>query len=106
MAATDWNAFTDQTNARMAALRKEMPDVAPAFGSLAKAAIAPGDSEFTGSVYRFDREAGVVHRVAVRVDGVRDNLVIVTEGLEPGDIVASAGVSFLMDGQAVRLLEE
>ena len=70
------------------------------------AAIAPGDSEFTGSVYRFDREASVVHRVAVRVDGVRDNLVIVTEGLEPGDIVASAGVSFLMDGQAVRLLEE
>ena len=68
--------------------------------------IAPGDSEFTGSVYRFDREASVVHRVAVRVDGVRDNLVIVTEGLEPGDIVASAGVSFLMDGQAVRLLEE
>ena len=43
MAATDWNAFTDQTNARMAALRKEMPDVAPAFGSLAKAAIAPGE---------------------------------------------------------------
>ena len=43
MAATDWNAFTDQTNARMAALRKEMPEVAPAFGSLAKAAIAPGE---------------------------------------------------------------
>ena len=43
MAATDWNAFTDQTNVRMAALRKEMPDVAPAFGSLAKAAIAPGE---------------------------------------------------------------
>jgi AhpD family alkylhydroperoxidase len=43
MAATDWNAFTDQTNERMAVLRKEMPDVAPAFGSLAKAAIAPGE---------------------------------------------------------------
>lgn len=42
MAATDWNAFTDQTNTRMAALRREMPDAAPAFASLARAAIAPG----------------------------------------------------------------
>ena len=42
MATTDWGAFIDQTNARMAALRKEMPDAAKGFGDLAKAAITPG----------------------------------------------------------------
>jgi AhpD family alkylhydroperoxidase len=42
MAETDWNAFIDQTNHRMAELRKAMPDQARGFGQLAQAAIAPG----------------------------------------------------------------
>jgi RND family efflux transporter MFP subunit len=69
-------------------------------------AIAPGEGDFGGSVFRFDREAGVVRQVPIRAEGVRDDFVIVAEGIAPGDIVASAGVSFLIDGQAVRLLGE
>ncbi|KGF67179.1 carboxymuconolactone decarboxylase [Hoeflea sp. BAL378] len=42
MAATDWTSFTDQTNARMAELRKALPEQSKAFGQLAQAAIAPG----------------------------------------------------------------
>lgn len=42
MAAANWKDFTDQTNARMAEVRKGMPDVAKGFSELAKAAIAPG----------------------------------------------------------------
>ncbi|MFZ2100317.1 MAG: carboxymuconolactone decarboxylase family protein [Oricola sp.] len=42
MAETDWIAFTDQTNRRMAELRKAMPEPARGFGELARAAIAPG----------------------------------------------------------------
>ncbi len=42
MAANNWQEFTDRTNERMANLRKEMPEAAPAFGALAKSAIAPG----------------------------------------------------------------
>ena len=42
MAETDWTAFTDQTNRRMAELRKAMPKPAKGFGALAQAAIAPG----------------------------------------------------------------
>jgi AhpD family alkylhydroperoxidase len=42
MAATDWSEFTDQTNARMAVLRKALPAVAKEFGGLAREAIAPG----------------------------------------------------------------
>ncbi len=42
MAETDWIAFTDQTNRRMAELRKAMPEPSKGFGQLAQAAIAPG----------------------------------------------------------------
>jgi AhpD family alkylhydroperoxidase len=42
MAETDWNAFIDQTNHRMAELRKVMPEQSKGFGQLAQAAIAPG----------------------------------------------------------------
>lgn len=42
MAADDWKRLTDQTNQRMGALRKALPDTARAFGDLAKAAIAQG----------------------------------------------------------------
>lgn len=42
MAASDWTEFTARTNARMAKLRKEMPETATAFGNLAKSAITQG----------------------------------------------------------------
>jgi AhpD family alkylhydroperoxidase len=42
MAATNWPEFTDQTNARMARLRKAMPEPSAAFAGLAKSAISPG----------------------------------------------------------------
>jgi AhpD family alkylhydroperoxidase len=42
MAETDWVTFTDQTNRRMAELRKAMPEPSKGFGALAQAAIAPG----------------------------------------------------------------
>lgn len=43
MAATNWPEFTDQTNGRMAELRKSMPEAARGFGELARAAISPGE---------------------------------------------------------------
>jgi AhpD family alkylhydroperoxidase len=42
MAETDWNAFVDQTNARMGNLRNAMPEPGKAFGMLAGAAITDG----------------------------------------------------------------
>ena len=38
------------------------------------------------------------------VGGVRDNYLVVTGGVGVGDLVASAGVSYLVDGQKVKLL--
>ena len=42
MAVTDWDAFIAQTDERMGEVRKGAPDVARAFGALAKAATAEG----------------------------------------------------------------
>ena len=42
MAATDWKHLNDQTNARMAVMRKSIPNTAKGFAELAKAAIEPG----------------------------------------------------------------
>lgn len=69
-------------------------------------AVVPGDGENVGAVFKYDAAAGVVRRTQIDARGVRDNFVIVRDGVAPGDTIASAGVSFLMDGQAVRLLEE
>ena len=42
MAADDWKSFTDQTNKRMAEMRKAHPAIGAAFAGMAKAAIEPG----------------------------------------------------------------
>jgi len=70
-------------------------------------AIAPGDAEAQGYVFVFSPGEGIVRRIAVQGgSGVSGNFVEISEGVAAGDIVASAGVSFLRDGQAVKLLGE
>ena len=55
-------------------------------------------------VYVFDPQSNTVKRRLVRIGGIRENRIIVVDGLEAGERVASAGVSFLRDGQTVKLL--
>lgn len=70
-------------------------------------AIAPGDAKARGYVFKYDPANGVVRKTPIRGTGaVSDNLIGITEGLESGDIIAAAGVSFLRDGQRVKLLGE
>ena len=70
-------------------------------------AIAPADANARGYVFKYDAENGVVRKTPIVGEGgVSGNLIGVTEGVEPGDIVAAAGVSFLRDGQPVKLLGE
>ncbi|MEL6298464.1 MAG: efflux RND transporter periplasmic adaptor subunit [Pseudomonadota bacterium] len=54
----------------------------------------------------FDPETATVKRRQVTMAGMRDNKFLVIEGLEPGERVAVAGVSFLRDGMRVKLLEQ
>jgi RND family efflux transporter MFP subunit len=68
-------------------------------------AIAPAEGEVRGYVYKFDAASGQVKRTEVRGVGViHGNLVGVTGGIAPGDIIAAAGVSLLRDGQRVTLM--
>ncbi len=70
-------------------------------------AIAPGDDTAQGYVFVFDPKAEVVRKVPVQGgDGVDGNFVEIIGGLGLGDVVASAGVSFLRDGQRVRRMGE
>lgn len=69
-------------------------------------ALAPGNAPNTGFVFVFDPETSTVKKAAVAGNGVRDNQVVVTEGIQGGDIIAVAGVSYLSDGQQVKLLSE
>jgi multidrug efflux pump subunit AcrA (membrane-fusion protein) len=68
------------------------------------AALAEAGDGF--SVFVFDRESSSVRKVPIRTGGVGDNTIAVLEGLAEGDIIATAGVSFLRDGQQVTLLDE
>ncbi len=68
-------------------------------------AIAPGDEPSTGYVFVFDPDSSTLRRMLIRAGPGRDNRVAVTEGVQAGDIIAVAGVSFLSDGQKVTLLQ-
>jgi len=58
-------------------------------------------------VFVYDPETGSVHERTIRAAaGLLENKIAVTDGLSEGDIVATAGVHFLRDGQQVRVLEE
>jgi RND family efflux transporter MFP subunit len=63
----------------------------------------------TGSenhVFVFDAETSTVKRTAIEDGGIRGSNIIVSKGLKVGDIIAVAGVSFLREGQKVRLMEQ
>ena len=68
------------------------------------AALAEPDDRFSAFVY--DSETETVSKRAIRTGGVADNHIAVLEGLEEGDIIATAGVTFLSDGQQVTLLDQ
>lgn len=55
-------------------------------------------------VWVYDAAAGTVARRPVKVGGVAGNEIAVAEGLKPGEVVVTAGVHLLQDGQKVRLL--
>ena len=63
-----------------------------------------GGTESGNDVFVFDPETSTVIRTAIEDDGIRGSSIVVNKGLKAGDIIAVAGVSFLRDGQKVRLM--
>jgi RND family efflux transporter MFP subunit len=67
-------------------------------------AIAPAETETgQGFVFKYSPESETVTKVPVSAGEGRENLLEVVEGVEPGDVIAAAGVSLLRDGQKVTL---
>ena len=67
-------------------------------------ALAASPEPRTAHVFRYDEASSTVQKVFVRAQEGVDNWVAVTEGVEYGDVIAVAGVHFLVDGQKVKLL--
>jgi multidrug efflux pump subunit AcrA (membrane-fusion protein) len=62
------------------------------------------DLKNVATVFVYDQSSSTVRKRQITVGGVRDNKLVATAGVAPGDVVASAGVSYLVDGQKVKLL--
>jgi RND family efflux transporter MFP subunit len=62
------------------------------------------DLQRVATVFLYDKDSSTVKKHQITVGGVRDNYLVVTDGVDVGDLVASAGVSYLVDGQKVKLL--
>lgn len=68
---------------------------------------ARGGADTGASVFVFDAATGTVSEVPVAVVDVQDNVLqIVGDSLAAGDIIATAGVSFLHDGMRVTLFDD
>ena len=57
-------------------------------------------------VFVYDQTTSTVKKTSVEGTSVRQNDVVISGGVQAGDIIAVAGVSFLEDGQKVKLMEE
>jgi RND family efflux transporter MFP subunit len=70
------------------------------------AALTVGE-EKTYFVFIYDEKTSTVKKTQVKTLNVRENDVLVEPGaLKAGDIIATAGVQFLTDGQKVNLMKE
>jgi len=68
-------------------------------------AIAPGDRTGEGFVFIYDPGTSTVRRTPVSASGTLTSNMVAVTGVAVGDVVASAGVNFLIDGQKVRLID-
>lgn len=56
-------------------------------------------------VFVYDKDKQTVQQRQVQTENVLNNIVFISSGLENGEIIATAGVAFLRDGQKVTLLD-
>ena len=56
-------------------------------------------------VFVYNHDEKVVHKREIKTENILNNKVYISSGLQPGEIIATAGVAFLRDGQQVSLLD-
>ena len=57
-------------------------------------------------VFIYEEKSSTVKKTPIGEATLRDNDIIVKSGIKPGDIIVTAGVEFLADGQKVKLMQE
>ncbi len=67
-------------------------------------AVAPGEQSGEGFVFVYDRESSTVRRTLVKATQALTGNVVAVTGVTAGDVIATAGVNFLVDGQNVTLM--
>jgi RND family efflux transporter MFP subunit len=102
------NDVADLNAGMSVAILLELPLISASDGYLVPLSVLvpEGGKDLQGAatVFLYDAASSTVHRHRVTLGGVRDNQLVVTAGLNVGDLVASAGVSYLTEGQKVKLL--
>jgi len=69
-------------------------------------ALLPTHEANQGYVFVYDPDTSIIVKKQVHGVGMDKKMAIVDQGLEEGDIIAVAGVSFLADGMEVKLMEK
>lgn len=69
-------------------------------------ALLPSEDANQAYVFKYDANTSSVKKTVVRYSGTEDGKVIVSDGLAVGDVIAVAGVSFLVDGLNVKLMKQ
>ncbi len=68
-------------------------------------AVLPTAEKNSGAIFVYDKQEKVLRKRTIKVVNVRDNELEVVGEIKAGDIVATAGVSFLLDNMKVTLLD-
>ena len=69
------------------------------------AVFSPDDTDTT-FVWVIDDQKKTVSKREVKTGDLLDTGIAITDGLKPGEWIATAGVHYLKDGQQVRLLSQ
>jgi RND family efflux transporter MFP subunit len=85
-----------------ATVRFEAPLPQPVISVPLQALLREGEQTY---VWKLDRNAGTVRREAVKVATVSGNELVLAAGVQPGDVLVTAGAHLLKDGQKVRVLD-
>jgi membrane fusion protein, multidrug efflux system len=68
-------------------------------------AVLMGDNKKMGDVFVYNPKTSTVTKTKVHFKGFQGDLCIVADGIKSGDIIATTGVAFLLDGMKVNLFK-
>ncbi|MCC5874939.1 MAG: efflux RND transporter periplasmic adaptor subunit [Candidatus Sumerlaeia bacterium] len=87
-------------------IQATLPEESPFIGVLVPLSALISDEGGGSAIWIYDEETGTVLRRPVGVGTLRPEGILITDGLEQGDLIVTAGASFLHEHQNVRRMAE